>query len=123
MFSSLSALKRTTPSRRLRNSGAKNLLIASSTARLLYSPPLNPIALVAPSRAPKLEVRIIIAFLPLTFLPVLEVITPSSSSANSTVMISGCAFSTSSSSRIQFGLSSSAVISRPSPALPSPCPT
>ena len=105
-----------------RNSGLKNRFTASSLAVLLLLSP-KPMVLRSASRAPKLDVRIRIVLRALTLLPSLLVIMPLSISCNNTLLTSGCAFSISSSSKIQLGCSSSLLTNNPLPCPPSPYPT
>ena len=106
-----SGLYITISSNRFKNSGRKLCFSNPSTASFACWV-ICPFSM--PSKIywlPKLLVRIRIVFLKSTVLPWLSVIRPSSSTCNSTLNTSGCAFSISSNSTTLYGLRRTASVS------------
>jgi DNA gyrase/topoisomerase IV subunit B len=101
------------------NSGLKKSLTALSSSPLFSSAVVKPMVCFSLSAAPRLDVNTIIEFLQSAFLPLDDVIVPSSIICNKILLTSGCAFSISSINIIELGFFSISLINNPPPRLPS----
>ena len=115
----VSGLNMMISSRRFKNSGRKCPLSSFMTASS-HSGLISPLSSIPSSRCaePRFDVIIMIVFLKSTVLPCESVIRPSSSTCNSTLNTSGCAFSTSSNSTTEYGFLRTASVSCPPSSYP-----